>query len=110
MNQDQARLKLTARREELLGQIGKIEADIRHVKEPVEKDSQERSVQRENDDVLDALDEAGRDELTSIDRALARIEAGTYGTCATCGEGIGRARLVAVPAADECIRCAETAE
>ena len=59
MRHSSARKKLTARLEQLLPQIGKIEA---HLANPLEKDSQERSLQLqlENDEVLGALDEAGR--------------------------------------------------
>ncbi|MBA2272985.1 MAG: TraR/DksA C4-type zinc finger protein [Actinobacteria bacterium] len=42
-------------------------------------------------------------ELNDVDHALARIEDGTYGTCETCGKGIGDARLEAVPTARFCV-------
>jgi DnaK suppressor protein len=38
-----------------------------------------------------------------IDDALARIEAGTYGTCRVCGREIGEERLEARPWSDLCI-------
>jgi RNA polymerase-binding protein DksA len=38
-----------------------------------------------------------------IDDALARIEAGTYGTCRVCGREIGEERLEARPWTDLCI-------
>ncbi|TXN32181.1 molecular chaperone DnaK [Lacisediminihabitans profunda] len=41
-----------------------------------------------------------------VERALERIDSGTYGACARCGRPIGRARLGARPAADLCIECA----
>ncbi len=49
-------------------------------------------------------------ELMQIDRALGRIEAGTYGTCAECGRPIGVARLRARPYAELCIDCARALE
>lgn len=105
MKHASARKKLTARLEELLGQIGKIEA---HLTNPLEKDSQERSTQLENDEVLGALDEAGRTELAAIRSALGRLDDGTYGTCGGCGERIPKARLDALPVAALCLTCAET--
>jgi RNA polymerase-binding protein DksA len=41
--------------------------------------------------------------LRSIDRALARIDEGTYGTCARCGKPIPEERLEARPWAELCI-------
>ena len=43
--------------------------------------------------------------LTKIDQALAKIESGEYGECATCGEEIGAKRLKARPVAELCIDC-----
>ncbi len=104
MRRSSARKKLTARLEQLLPQIGKIEA---HLANPLEKDSQERSLQLENDEVLGALDEAGRQELLQIRGALQRLDDGTYGTCDRCGESISTGRLEALPSAELCIQCAE---
>ena len=39
-----------------------------------------------------------RDKLHQIDRALARIDDGTYGVCESCGNPIGKMRLMAFPA------------
>lgn len=41
--------------------------------------------------------------VREIDDALARIDAGTYGTCAVCGKPIPEERLNAVPYAVLCI-------
>jgi len=47
-----------------------------------------------------------REQVTAIDAALARLEAGRYGLCNRCGQPIGDDRLAARPAALTCIRCA----
>lgn len=57
-----------------------------------------------------AIGEREVDELVTIDAALARIEAGTYGECADCGVSIPALRLQASPAATRCIPCQEKAE
>jgi len=44
--------------------------------------------------------------LAEIDAALARIDAGTYGTCTNCGKPIAEDRLEARPWAGLCIDCA----
>jgi DnaK suppressor protein len=43
--------------------------------------------------------------LTAIDQALARIDAGTYGRCESCGAQIGPERLEAMPWTTLCIDC-----
>lgn len=49
-------------------------------------------------------------ELAAIDRALQRIDDGSYGLCTRRSEPIGRARLEARPAAELCIDCARELE
>lgn len=44
--------------------------------------------------------------IEDIDRALVKIDDGTYGTCDVCGNDIGVARLDALPAASRCVECA----
>jgi DnaK suppressor protein len=46
-----------------------------------------------------------RSDLTDVERALGRIDAGTYGTCERCGKPIDPARLEARPWALLCIDC-----
>lgn len=53
-----------------------------------------------------AEDERARILLKQIEAALARIERGTYGLCARCGEDIASARLEAAPATPFCQACA----
>lgn len=48
--------------------------------------------------------------LAEIDRALQRIEDGTYGTCTACGKEIAAERLEAYPWASLCIDDARRAE
>jgi len=49
-------------------------------------------------------------EIDQINTALARIEAGTYGTCANCGKPISPARLMARPSVIYDINCQELAD
>lgn len=51
------------------------------------------------------LRERERILVQKIDRALEKIEAGSYGTCDACGEDIGIKRLQARPVAELCIDC-----
>ena len=56
------------------------------------------------------LRDRDREHATRIQQALARIDAGTFGSCATCGEPIGSARLRARPETELCIDCMREAE
>ena len=73
-------------------------------------DSQEQAQELENAEVVDALGNEARNEISQIAKALDQIKNETYGICADCGETIPMARLVAQPFADRCIRCATVAE
>lgn len=49
-----------------------------------------------------------RDLLQKIDRALRRMNEGTYGICDICGKPIEKARVKALPYVDLCIKDAQT--
>ncbi len=51
-----------------------------------------------------------RDKLAQIDRALARIEDGTYGVCEACSNPIGKMRVMAFPRATLCLTCKQREE
>jgi len=57
-----------------------------------------------------ALTYNARELLAQSERALASIDAGTYGSCESCGEPIGKARLQAFPRATLCVRCKQREE
>lgn len=56
------------------------------------------------------LEENSEAVLGAIERALARIEEGTYGTCRRCGKPIAEERLEALPHAELCIDCKREVE
>ena len=95
--------KLRAQLEELKSRAGEIEDDLRH---PLDADSSEQAVDLADDEALAGVSDVLRREMRDIRAALARIEDGSYGTCARCGDEIGDARLEALPTATRCIRCA----
>ena len=49
--------------------------------------------------------ESLRNQRSDIAKALERIDLGTYGNCAKCGNEIPAARLEAVPSASLCVAC-----
>ena len=44
--------------------------------------------------------------LLEVDAALGRLDAGTYGACAVCGQAIPEGRLEVRPTAATCVACA----
>lgn len=44
-----------------------------------------------------------REQLDDVERALSKLDDGTYGTCEVCGKTIGATRLEAMPATRFCI-------
>jgi len=57
-----------------------------------------------------ALTHNSRELLRQNEQALARLAEGTYGTCDSCGEPIGKARLQAFPRATLCVACKQREE
>lgn len=51
-----------------------------------------------------------RDMLEQTEKALSRIDAGTYGVCENCGQPIGKARLQAFPRATLDVACKQREE
>jgi DnaK suppressor protein len=56
-----------------------------------------------------ALIDQTRERLADIERALARVDDGSYGTCEQCGGEIAAPRLEARPMSVLCVDCAASA-
>jgi DnaK suppressor protein len=52
-----------------------------------------------------ALRERNENQLAAVERALGRIDDGTFGVCVRCGAEIAPDRLTALPWAAHCIEC-----
>ena len=87
--------------EDELGEIG-LGRDDNHL-----GDTASETYDRELDQ---GLEEGVQQTLGEIDAALRRIDEGTYGTCAGCGQAIAPERLEAYPWASMCIDCQRKAE
>lgn len=105
--QDGLRQQLQQKKQELTTRLERITANLRRGYHP---DSKERAKELGDSEVVDALGNEAREELTKISAALQRMDAGEYGTCADCGEEIDIGRLEAYPYAEECIECARRGE
>jgi RNA polymerase-binding protein DksA len=106
MNSELSTIKksLEERREVLMERISRVKTGMT---EEHSADWSEQAQERQNDEVLEAIGNESRNELTQINQALGRIESGDYTNCSHCGEGISLKRLEAVPYTHFCINCAE---
>ena len=86
--------QLEERLEFLSAKVVEIEGDLR---EPANPDFAEQATEAEADEVLEGLESSALLEISQINAALNRIDEGTYGECATCGDPVGEKRLAAIP-------------
>lgn len=77
--------------------------------DPLPKDWEDQATAEEDDEVLQSLGQAGQGEILMIREALKRMDAGTYGICASCGEEIAPERLDILPHTPLCTSCAQGA-
>lgn len=63
------------------------------------------TIQEDRDSTSQAI-ESTRGDLQRAQRALERIDDGTFGLCISCGGPIAAARLEAIPEAERCTNCA----
>jgi RNA polymerase-binding protein DksA len=70
-------------------------------------DTGSKTFEREHEMSLAA---SHREILGQTERALSRIDDGTYGVCESCGNPIGKARLQAFPRATLCMTCKQREE
>ena len=99
------RKQLTTRYAEIRERLARISKDERREREPLDADFAEQAVERENDEVLTALDGSIRAEMAQLEKTLARLDSGAYGVCESCGKAIAPKRLEALPHATRCVAC-----
>jgi DnaK suppressor protein len=106
------RRQLTAQREIATGQMAALARDLaaitgaqEFVATDDEHDPEGATIAFERAQLASLVDSA-RARIADVERALARLDAGGYGTCERCGGQIGAERLAALPTATACIACA----
>lgn len=109
MDTDTARQRLQDERRRLTETLSNLETDLEAQKESLQElsvvdehqgDIGTETFEREKDL---SIVESMRAGVEDIDRALHRLEEGTYGTCEVCGRAISDERLEAVPATRFCM-------
>jgi DnaK suppressor protein len=108
----EARGRLTAERVAAAARIAALERDIATIVESAkggaiddEHDAEGATIAFERAQAMALLEET-RTQVEALDTALARVAAGSYGVCESCGQDIAAERLVARPSATLCITCA----
>jgi DnaK suppressor protein len=111
--------RLSALRDELMRQRGHLRAEIQTQGADPDSDDvtfaqdagfADRSHTTEERSRLISVVRALRSNLLDVDRALAKMDAGTYGICERCGNPISPERLEALPWAMLDIDCKQKAD
>ena len=119
MQPDDARDRLTEERERLQHIRTGFDAEHLHDQSEDESTSELSHLAQHSADVATETFEREKDfsileqveaELADVDRALRRLDDGSYGTCEACGQSIGDDRLEAMPAARFCVAHQSEAE
>jgi DnaK suppressor protein len=99
--------RLTSERESLQAGLDEVIRDSAAGSGDDQADSGAKTFGREQEQgLLDRVAEA----VEQTERALARVEQGSYGNCESCGNPIGAARLEAYPRATLCVSCKQREE
>jgi len=108
----EVRQRLQHELEELAAEIAKAEASLAagDASEGAGDDPADAGAKTYEREREIALTLNARDLLAQNERAIARIDAGTYGECESCHKPIGKERLQAFPRATLCVACKQKEE
>lgn len=111
MDTEALRMTLIAERERLGREIAELDADLSESLEdsseesPYDQHMAETAAVTLDREIDLTLEENARAAISQIDRALLKLENGTYGKCDKCGSPISEERLKVAPFATLCIEC-----
>ena len=111
---EEARAELLSEEERLRAEITTSEASVAGLMRDSgdgagddQADTGTKNITREHELALAAN---AREMLVQTERALVRLDAGTYGLCENCGNPIGKNRLMVFPRATMCMTCKQREE
>jgi RNA polymerase-binding transcription factor DksA len=96
---------LAGRRDEIFRLRQALVRSRQRLSEP-EIEPEETAAKEKISSDVDFLEEREKQEIEAIDRALRRLETGSYGICEICGKEISVGRLEALPWTVVCKQCA----
>lgn len=98
--------KLVLREKEgILGALHGVREDIGEIAEARAPEEAEEALLSEGRERLSVFLHRGSQKLEAVNRALERIQKGTYGKCAACGMNIPEERLEYLPTTSLCLTC-----
>jgi len=106
----QLRKKLELQRQEVVHFLRQLEQQTRSLDVDSAQDPADLCVSSVSKEQLFQQSSQSRTSLRLIEAALRRIEDGTFGECAGCGDEIPARRLHALPRTQFCLRCQEAIE
>ncbi|GAA3558200.1 TraR/DksA family transcriptional regulator [Marinobacter xestospongiae] len=92
---------------DLQARLRRLQAHQRREDGAINRDFEEQAVETQNDEVVDGLEQESRLELSQVEHALERIDAGEGDDCERCGHPIDPRRLQILPYTTLCVKCAE---
>jgi DnaK suppressor protein len=101
---------LLEKRKALVGGVRESSMDSIEASSETVQDTADQAATAYTKEFLLSIGDAERRLLQQVDEALAKIRRKTYGICDKCGEPVGDKRLLALPFARMCIKCAEEEE
>jgi DnaK suppressor protein len=110
------RERLLGERERVLKEIEELDADLSRSLEdysgesPYDQHMAETAAITLEREIDLTLQDNARATLAQIDRALHKLENGSYGRCDKCGKTIGEGRLSIAPFATLCVDCKRVEE
>lgn len=107
-----ARERLTAERTDIVARLRRLDASFADIVDAArdsnwddEHDTEGGTIAAERS-MVGSFAATSRQHLNEIDRALARLDDGSYGICVACARPIAEGRLEARPTATTCVACA----
>jgi DnaK suppressor protein len=107
---EQYKKKLEEKRRELTEAYTKNRHYGRESDEGGTQDLADKAASSYTKEFLYSLSNTERSILEEVEKAIARMDEGEYGTCMECEEKISKKRLEAVPWARFCVPCQERVE
>jgi DnaK suppressor protein len=108
---ERVREELQRRRKIILETVRRERAELEGLRAAERDPEFEEGAQSEHEQyTLASLSDSQRREVAAVTAALARVDAGEYGTCADCEQEIDPRRLAALPTALLCTDCARRRE